>query len=287
MAKQMIRRWAPMGLWTTGCLCALAALWSVDQRRFELPPADPGTWSQWSSERELLDVAAAGSRLLATVALTYLLVVSVAHLLALLWGPARLRRITALLNPGPLAAIAATAVLGGSPLAAAAGSPGTPGAPGGADDPPAPVMRMIEREGPEATTGAPSPERSAAPSTTAPTRPPVGTTDGHPDAHLDPANRDEANRDKANRDMANRDMANGETRSERPRDRDDRDYTVVKGDHLWGIAEARVRTLLGRQGTETEIRGYWLALIDLNAPRMPEPGNPDLLLPGQELRLPG
>lgn len=64
-------------------------------------------------------------------------------------------------------------------------------------------------------------------------------------------------------------------------------YTVVEGDHLWAIADRRVRSSLGRCGSEAEVRAYWLALIAMNASRMVEPGNPDLLLPGQELQLPG
>jgi nucleoid-associated protein YgaU len=65
------------------------------------------------------------------------------------------------------------------------------------------------------------------------------------------------------------------------------DYAVVPGDNLWVIAERQVHLGLGRDGTEAEVRGYWLALMDLNAPRMVEPGNPNLLLPGQVLQLPG
>lgn len=247
----MIRRWAPLGLWLAACTSVLGALWSVDESRFDLPPTDPGAWSQWASGRDALDAVAGISRLLATLALCYLLVVSVAHLLALTWGSAGLRRLTARLSPGPIAALAATAVLGGSPLAAAIGTPGTPAGGGSeAGEPPAPVMRVVEGDSPRTTTTVPR-------RTTSSGETPRSTTTPIP------------------------------TPRSTPEDANATDYSVVPGDNLWAIAERRVHMDLGREGTEVEIRGYWLALMELNAPRMVEPGNPSLLLPGQVLRLPG
>lgn len=38
--------------------------------------------------------------------------------------------------------------------------------------------------------------------------------------------------------------------------------------------------------TDNEIASYWRTLIDANVDRLVEPGNPDLLLPDQELLLP-
>jgi hypothetical protein len=239
-----------LGIWLAACASILAALWSVDESRFDLPPTDPDVWSQWASGRESLDAAAGISRLLATVAISYLLVVSVAHLLALAWGPAGLRRLTARLSPGPVAALAATAVLGGSPFAAAIGTPGAPAAGGNeSGESPAPVMRVIEDDYPRTTTTVP---RTTTPPGEAPT---TGLTPTPP--------------------------------SPAPEDANAKDYSVVSGDNFWVIAQRRVRLDLGREGTEAEIRGYWLALMELNAPRMVEPGNPNLLLPGQVLRLPG
>ncbi|MFM7063262.1 MAG: hypothetical protein ACKO04_07190 [Actinomycetes bacterium] len=58
---------------------------------------------------------------------------------------------------------------------------------------------------------------------------------------------------------------------------------VRPGDNLWRIAEQQVqsRPELGPTGH------YWVRLIDTNRSRFVEPGNPHLILPRQELELPG
>jgi hypothetical protein len=62
---------------------------------------------------------------------------------------------------------------------------------------------------------------------------------------------------------------------------------VHQGDHLWGIAAARVRLALGVEPAPDQIRPYWSALIEANRDRLLDPDDPDLLMPGQELVLPG
>ena len=63
-------------------------------------------------------------------------------------------------------------------------------------------------------------------------------------------------------------------------------HTVAVGDSFWSIAEAQVTIRLGRTPTDTEVVEPWLALIDANRDRLLDPGDPDLLHPGQVLRLP-
>ena len=60
-------------------------------------------------------------------------------------------------------------------------------------------------------------------------------------------------------------------------------WTVVAGDHLWSIA---ARTVLDRGGDDGEatIAAYWLRLIDHNRDLVGD--NPDLIHPGQLIRLP-
>jgi hypothetical protein len=60
-------------------------------------------------------------------------------------------------------------------------------------------------------------------------------------------------------------------------------WTVVAGDHLWSIA---ARTVLARGGDDGEpaIAAYWLRLIDHNRDLVGD--NPDLIHPGQMIRLP-
>ena len=61
-------------------------------------------------------------------------------------------------------------------------------------------------------------------------------------------------------------------------------WIVEPGDHLWGIAAA---TVAERSGSEDrmEVARYWLKLIEANADTVGD--NPDLILPGQLIRLPG
>lgn len=60
-------------------------------------------------------------------------------------------------------------------------------------------------------------------------------------------------------------------------------HTVVAGDHLWGIAEDVVTDARGGAST-TEIAAYWRELIAAN--RDLPSGNPDLIHPGETVRLP-
>lgn len=62
-------------------------------------------------------------------------------------------------------------------------------------------------------------------------------------------------------------------------------WTVQPGDHLWAIAEATVRQIRPAAGRE-EVASYWLRLVERNRPRLPDPANPDLILPGMQVRLP-
>ena len=58
-------------------------------------------------------------------------------------------------------------------------------------------------------------------------------------------------------------------------------WTVQPGDHLWGIAEATATD----DSLET-IAAHWLRIIEINRHRLPDPGNPDLILPGLVVELP-
>jgi hypothetical protein len=67
-------------------------------------------------------------------------------------------------------------------------------------------------------------------------------------------------------------------------DRDETELWIVRsGDSFWSIAEATLAEVTGRRATEHEVRRYWLRLIDANRRRLPDPTNPDLLVPGQRL----
>lgn len=62
-------------------------------------------------------------------------------------------------------------------------------------------------------------------------------------------------------------------------------WLVEPGDHLWSIAEQAVLER-GLDPTEASVASYWLRLIEANRAILVDPGNPDLLLPGQTVTLP-
>lgn len=65
-----------------------------------------------------------------------------------------------------------------------------------------------------------------------------------------------------------------------------REITVGDGDSFWTVAERLTSDRLGRPASDDEVLEPWLALIEVNRDRLTDPGDPDLLFPGQVLRLP-
>jgi hypothetical protein len=63
-------------------------------------------------------------------------------------------------------------------------------------------------------------------------------------------------------------------------------YTVRPGDHFWSIAERALLDAWGRAPSDAEITPVWKRLIAANRDKLVDPGNPDLLLPGQDLTIP-
>jgi hypothetical protein len=66
-----------------------------------------------------------------------------------------------------------------------------------------------------------------------------------------------------------------------------RTWVVRPGDHLWSIAE-RVQQQRSGPGrpTEREIARLWIRIIEENRASLPDPANPDLIVPGMVLALP-
>lgn len=61
---------------------------------------------------------------------------------------------------------------------------------------------------------------------------------------------------------------------------------VEPGDNLWTISEDRLEVDLGRDATDPEVAPYWREVIEANQDEYVEPGNPNLILPGQVIDLP-
>ncbi len=62
-------------------------------------------------------------------------------------------------------------------------------------------------------------------------------------------------------------------------------HLVVPGDHLWSIAEDRLRSVVGREVTEDEICQYWIKVVNANRDSLTS-GDPDLIYPDERVTLP-
>ena len=63
-------------------------------------------------------------------------------------------------------------------------------------------------------------------------------------------------------------------------------WQVRSGDCFWTIADQVLTERAGRRVSDREVVPYWRQLIHENRARLRDPGNPDLLFPGQTLVLP-
>lgn len=63
------------------------------------------------------------------------------------------------------------------------------------------------------------------------------------------------------------------------------EVVVRPGDSFWRLSEHHVAGRLGRRPTEAEVGACWQEMVALNRSRLVVPGDPDLILPGQVLRL--
>lgn len=63
-------------------------------------------------------------------------------------------------------------------------------------------------------------------------------------------------------------------------------WVVEPGDSLWTIAESVVTPASGPAPGERDVARYWRRLIEANRDRLVDPGNADLLRPGQQLVIP-
>jgi hypothetical protein len=71
-----------------------------------------------------------------------------------------------------------------------------------------------------------------------------------------------------------------------PQPADDSTWVVEPGDSFWSIAEDVLTPRGGPAPSDRQISRYWRRLIGANRSQLVDPGNPDLLRPGQRLHLP-
>jgi hypothetical protein len=58
------------------------------------------------------------------------------------------------------------------------------------------------------------------------------------------------------------------------------------GDSFWSVAQRFATAQLGHPPTVGEVTSLWANLLHANADRLVDPGNPNLILPGQVMVFP-
>lgn len=64
------------------------------------------------------------------------------------------------------------------------------------------------------------------------------------------------------------------------------EVTLAAGDHLWSTAERALASAWGRAPSDDEVAPFWRGLVAANRHRLPDPANPDLVLPGLTVVVP-
>lgn len=63
-------------------------------------------------------------------------------------------------------------------------------------------------------------------------------------------------------------------------------WRTAPGEHFWSMAEQVLEASWGRAPTDAEVTPYWEQMVERNRGRLADPGNPDLVYPGQEFEVP-
>jgi len=238
--------------WVGGLVAAAVLLRLAAVGDLAAPPLGaPGDLADWVDAREPVAVAVALVRLLAELGVWYVLAVSGLHVAAAVLRAAGAHRAAdALAVPAVRRLVRAGLGLG---VVAASSLP----SPGPSAGPP-----------PGTATMAPAGTAVAAPAAgTAAMRPPPPTTATTGTATMRP-------------------VPDAATSAPPPPIPTPTTWTVEPGDSLWSIAEEVLADRLGRPPGATEVDPWWRSLVERNRPRLVDPADPDLLLPGQVLELP-
>lgn len=256
-------------------------------------------WSLPTRSVDPVELLAAGARLVATVVLAYLALIAIANLLASFVPTGRRRtpawRMLQALTPRWLAVASIGVVLGAGPVSAQ-----QPGAP---VDRPAPVMEVVgaTTSAPATTTVAPATSSTitldrpagSTTSTRSSRSMPGGAAGPAPTAEveapvIDPASPLQPVTDPAAVDgpLAVGPASSPDTPSADQLPPPASVHRVQPGEHFWSIAQQVVIERDGPTASDVAVAAYWRTLVEVNRDRLVDPGNPDLILPGQILDLP-
>jgi nucleoid-associated protein YgaU len=257
------RPWCGALTTLVGLVAILVLLPRAGGHRLDIPPVR--TWAALADwyEGAGAEVAAIAVVRLVALALTgWLLIAAVLQVVTALPGLDPLRTVADLISPRSLQRLGRS--LAGLSLTAALTAP-APGAGISGALVPAAVPTTWDHSDPPLPPAPPAvPSWPAAP---------VGPT-GTATMHLVPAS--------PSAEVAPAEVA----RPSSPRAAEVDSVTVEAGDSLWSIAADELAQGDGRRPSEREVADYWHLLIDTNRSRLVDPANPDLIYPGQVLRLP-
>jgi LysM domain len=256
----MTRRWRLLA-WTTALAVGLRALHALGAGTLGVPLTSAEDLSAWLDRTPPEVMAVAFVRLAALAAGWYLAVCTLALVLARPFGRTRVASVAALTTPavvrrlvsgGGGLGLAAGALVGALPTAelalmALAPTPAAASVVDAKQDPGPPTATMTR-----SAHDAPTAVMTRLPVTDPPpaSRPPPAPPTPEPARAATPAS-----------------------------------WTVEAGDSFWSIAEETVAPA-GDEPHDRQVIGYWRRLVEANRSRLLDPGNPDLLVPGQELLLP-
>ncbi len=63
-------------------------------------------------------------------------------------------------------------------------------------------------------------------------------------------------------------------------------YVVQPGDNLWSIAADTLAATWGRQPDDSHVAPYWLQIVEINRPHLPNPADANLIFAGDRIALP-
>jgi hypothetical protein len=250
--------------WLVGLGAALVALLHVGADHPSSPPLFvPTQWAGWVALHEPLDVASGVARVIALALVVHLLLVTAAQLFVTLVRPAAGHRVIHRSVPRFVAVLTAAALTSSVPPGVHATEPTTTVAPGlGAS------LVPVDPAGHEPHSPAPDGD----PVTSLPRAP---GSEAHP----------QPDRTGKGGDVGATTSAGSPPPSDPVRPAEG-DWTVRPGDHLWSIAAHVVASSGGDAADDRVVGRYWVHLVEANRDRLVEPDDPDLILPGQRLRLP-
>jgi nucleoid-associated protein YgaU len=244
----VVRRCAPIVAWVVGLAALLAVMAALGHGA--LAPPDlrrPTSWGQWAADRTAAEAAVAVLRLVVLALAAYLLVVTVLAVGLRLGRAGRLVTVADVFTlPFVRSLVQAGIGVGLAGAAVAAVGSVAVGHHGPGGPPTAADAALVSWVTSSEVVMQPLPAEGA---------PPVMQ------------------------------KLDADAPAEAPAD-DERTWTVAAGEHFWSIATNVLAGTWGRPPADRELTPYWEQLVDANRSRLADPGNPDLLFPGQQLVVP-